>query len=241
MANLPTKIGIVGGRTMFRLGLAACIQASPEIDVVLNCGEDSNALNKVRELKNSGVAMDVLLVGIQLLMRNGLSFITAVREKYPQLKVCVFDASDIVAATVVSQKAGADGVLCEHSNADDVDLALKALLRGTGYWPRLRDVQVVESQRNGPNGSKAGGVAPIGHASRPSLTPREVEIFYLLGGGKRTKQIADALGLSKRTVDVHRGNINRKLGIRTGSHTMRLAILADWAAEPDQLTEEVAA
>ncbi|MFM7143738.1 MAG: LuxR C-terminal-related transcriptional regulator, partial [Alphaproteobacteria bacterium] len=115
-------------------------------------------------------------------------------------------------------RAGGSGYLMKEEAAEEVLSAIRTVMKGELYVTRKMAVLVLHKLLEQPNASQHGDVA--------SLSDRELQVFSLLGGGLSTRKIATKLGVSFKTIESHRENIKRKLGIADAASLLRHA--ADW-------------
>jgi DNA-binding NarL/FixJ family response regulator len=205
------RILLVDDHPMTREGLAANINRQLEMDV---CGEASHpaeAMSALSTLKPELMVTDMTMPG-----RSGIEFIKDVHAMLPELPILVLSMHDEMLYAERALRAGARGYLMKDAGSAKLLEVIRLVLSGQSYVsPQMsaRLLDAVTGRR--PRGS----TSPI-----EKLSDREFEVFRLLGGGKNTKEIAQALHLSPKTVDVHRGRIKEKLQLKDATSLLHHAV-----------------
>lgn len=212
-SGLPAKRGIlvVDDHPFMRAGLAQLIERQPDLRV---CGEAGNPVEAFQELGKG--KPDLVLTDLTMPGRSGLEFIKDLRAATPDLTILVISMHDEVVYAERALRAGARGYIMKEAGGENLLAAIRQVLRGEVYVsPRMsaRILEGISAVR--PRGSKS----PI-----EKLTDREFEVFQLIGQGKSTRDIAEQLHLSPKTVDVHRSNIKAKLELGDVTALIRHAV-----------------
>ena len=215
-----TRILIADDHAMVREGLRKVIEEQPGWVV---CGEAANgreAVAKTRELKP-----DVLVLDIVMPELNGLEVTRQVRAAWPQTEVLILTMheSEQLARAVLA--AGAHGFVLKSDPGTTLVTAVEHLSRHRSFFTAKMSHLLPED----------GELHPVVSAKEEKppgdrLTAREREIVQLIAEGRGSKQVADALGISVKTVDTHRTNLMRKLAIHSVSELVRYAIREGIAA-----------
>lgn len=192
---------------LFRHGLVFALSEHPTIEVIGSFGSAREAL----ALAESH-AIDLIVVDILMPEMSGISFTAELARRQPACKVLglsVIDDPGIIADLL---RAHAAGFACKADSSDEIARGIHAVLAGERYLsPRVSRADV-EAALARPSGE------PL-----TVLTPREREIFELLIRGHSNDEIADKLGISRRTVETHRHRLTNKLSARTVSQLQRLS------------------
>lgn len=205
------KILIVDDHPFMRAGLAQLIDKQPDLQVVGEAGEPSEAL---RQLAKSSV--DLVLTDITMPGRSGIEFIKDVQAIHPGLAMLVVSMHDEVIYAERVLRAGARGYVMKEAGGEALLQAIRQVLGGQAYVsPKVSAKILDDMSGRKPRGSSS----PI-----EKLSDREFEIFQLVGHGKSTRDIAQQLSLSPKTVDVHRANIREKLGLKDATALVRHAV-----------------
>lgn len=204
---------------MMRQGLAQLI--NHESDLAVSCEADTaaQALNLI-----TSRAPDLVLIDISLPDKNGLELIKDIRVFNPALPVLVISMHDEALYAERVLRAGGRGYIMKQEGGKKLMDAIRHVLAGRIYVSERMSARILETF----SGRKAGSVdSPI-----ELLSDREFEIFQLIGKGQTTRQIAEYLHISIKTVEVHRANIKRRLKLKSGTEVVRYAIRWTDARDP---------
>jgi DNA-binding NarL/FixJ family response regulator len=205
------KVLVVDDHPIVREGLADLINKEEDL-VVCGCAEDiPQTLKAIRDVMPDVVTVDISLDGA-----SGLELIKEIRTQFPDLPVLALSMHQESLYAERALRAGARGYITKHEATKKVIVALRNVLDGQMY---LSDPMKEKLLYNfvGDRTSE-GGISPI-----KRLTDRELEVFNLLGQGKGTRQIAERLCLSVKTVETYRSRIKEKLNLSSGSELLRCA------------------
>jgi len=211
-ANRAHRVLIVDDHPLVRQGLRWLLDQEDDLEI---CGEAADVEEARAALQQT--QPDVVVLDLSLRDSNGIDLIKAIRSKYEQLPVLVCSIHDerIYAERLLS--AGANGYIMKEATADQFLVALRQVLAGELYVSERVKTRMMER-------SAAGGRSQTGDRTE-RLSNREFEILGLIGQGKTTRQIAESLSLSVKTVDSHRQRIKKKLGLQTSAQVVQFAIL----------------
>jgi len=194
-----------------RQGLEQMINHEPDLHV---CGTAEDAERAMEQIEAS--RPDLLLLDISLQGANGLEVLKLVRERHPQLRVLILSMHDERLYAMRALGAGAAGYVMKQEATENVLTAIRRVLDGDVYLSaqmERKSMQQFVGRRAIPKGN------PL-----EDLSKRELEVFELIGQGQRTKQIAEALHVSVKTVESHRQHIKEKLGLSNGQELVQHAI-----------------
>jgi DNA-binding NarL/FixJ family response regulator len=182
-----------------------------ECDVVGEASNGEQAVALAAQLKPQVVVMDLGMPGI-----GGLAAAHRIRKESPACKVLVlsqYDDEEYVLEALT--EAGAAGYLVKTDAASELLAAVHAVHAGARYLsPSIAPIVLAQLG----NRARANGAGP------PRLTRREREVLKLIGEGATTKEVAQRLGISAKTAQVHRENIKQKLDLRSTAAMVRYAI-----------------
>jgi DNA-binding NarL/FixJ family response regulator len=205
------RILIVDDHPFMRAGLAQLIDKQPDLQVCGEAGDPGEALKKLGQLP-----VDLVLTDITMPGRSGIEFIKDVQAIYPRIPMLVVSMHDESLYAERVLRAGARGYIMKEAGGENLLFAIRQVLLGQPYVsPRVSAKILDDMSGRKPRGSSS----PI-----EKLSDREFEIFQLVGNGKSTRDIAKQLGLSPKTVDVHRANIKEKLGLKDATALVRHAV-----------------
>lgn len=205
------KVLVVDDHPIVREGLADLI--NKEEDVVV-CGWAENIPQTIKAIKK--LRPDIITVDISLEDASGLELIKEIKNQYPGLPILALSMHQESFYAERSIRAGAKGYITKKEATKKVIKAIRAVLDGRLYLSeKMKDKLLYNIV--GANELGAGG-SPIDR-----LTDRELEVFDLLGQGKGTRQIAEQLYLSVKTVETYRSRIKEKLNLSNASELLQSA------------------
>ena len=197
----PRRVLLIDDHPFMRAGLAQLINAQSDLMVCGEAGNPSEAFRSLAKVKPALVLSDLTMPG-----RSGLEFIKDLKAAEPDLAVLVVSMHDEVVFAERALRAGARGYIMKEAGGENLLAAIRQVLRGEVYVsPRMSSRILNDLSARRPRGS----TSPI-----ERLTDREFEVFQLIGQGKSTRDIAEQLHLSSKTVDVHRSHLKEKLELK---------------------------
>ncbi|MGV3662241.1 MAG: response regulator [Prosthecobacter sp.] len=205
------RVAILDDHTMMRGGMKVFIDSLPDFVCCWEAGDCRTASGKIET-----DMPDVMLVDITLPDRNGLEFIKDMHAVHPQLAMLVLSMHDEAYYAHRALKAGAKGYIMKNVSHDEYEAALRKVAGGGTWLSEKVSEQILQAYSSGSLPRQEGGL--------DTLTDREFEIFQLMGEGRGTHEIAEALRISNKTVDVHRMNMRHKLKLEDGAAVTRFAI-----------------
>lgn len=167
---------------------------------------DGEALLEVVEKKQPSV----VLTDIRMPKMNGIEATKEIKKKYPKINVLAFTMFDQIEAIQQMVDAGASGYILKNSSLKEVHNAILTVARGESYFDANINTNVLKSESS----NKTKGL----------LTKRQIEILELIAQGKTSREIADLLFIGIHTVDTHRKNMARILGLQGKGELMRYAL-----------------
>lgn len=206
----PIKVIMVDDHPMVLQGIAACIDDADDMDLIAQA-VDAEALLTLPTL----ATCDVLVLDINLPGMNGINALPRAIDKNPNLRVLVFSMHRGVEYARKALAAGAAGYVFKDALPDELILAIQTVHRGGTYLPP----EIAAGLATAP-------AEPDPDADAMTLTERELEILRQVADGHSSKAIAWSLGLSVRTVETHRRNIKQKLGAKSASECVSIAMVA---------------
>jgi DNA-binding NarL/FixJ family response regulator len=209
--NNRKKVLVVDDHPIVREGLADLIDKEKDIVV---CGWAENipqTLKAIETLKPDVVTVDISLEGA-----SGLELIKEIKAHFPGLPILALSMHQESLYAERALRAGARGYITKQEATKKVIVAIRKVLDGQLYLSEEMKEKLLYSLIGDKAG--AGDSSPIG-----CLTDRELEVFSLLGQGRKTRQIAEELCLSVKTVETYRSRIKEKLNINSGSELLRYA------------------
>lgn len=219
MRPVSIRVAVVDDEPLFRDGVKLALAQEPDIEVV---GEADDATTVVELI--GAVSPDLAVVDLALPGRDGISIIKEVRAQFPRVRLLMMTVHDRERDVVDALAAGADGYALKTDPLEMFLEAVRSVARGQRYIsPSLRREVVAPALRGG---DARGDVLAV-------LSGREREVFQLIVRGDSNREIAEALGVSEKTVDTHRTRINEKLSCASPSDLVRFAVVNGLVAASD--------
>lgn len=209
----PIRVLIAEDHETVREGLLALFASVPEVVVVDAVGDTDAAIARARE-----VELDVILVDLSIPPAGGLAAIRALKAEHPDIAQVVLTRYDDPAFLREAMKAGASAYVLKQSAFVQVREAIRRVVRGERYLDPAFSVALDDDTL------RAG--------TETVATPREHEVLRRTARGESNKHIAAVLGISVRTVEAHKANGMRRLGIEDRSALVRYATMQGWMTEP---------
>ena len=198
----PINILLVDDHPLVRDGLRARLEAMPHLCVVAEADGADDALQQAGRH-----AIDLVLMDINLRGASGIEATARLRAHHPAIAVLILSMHDKLEYVTQAMQAGARGYVLKDAPGKDIVLAIDTVMGGGIYYSAALARQLAR---------------PV--AQDNQLTSREQEVLQHLADGQSNKQIARALDLSVRTVETHRLNIKRKLGIEGQAELIKFAV-----------------
>ncbi len=218
-ANISEQPHHAGRRTVFvvddhpllRQGLALLINQQQDLEV---CGEAEEAQAAMRAISKK--KPDILIVDISLNGPDGLDLLKNIRASYPDLPVLILSMHDEAIYAERALRARANGYIMKQEATEKVLVAVRRILNGEVYLSDRMANKMLQQYIGG---------SPAAIQSRISaLSDRELEVFCLIGAGRSTREIAEELHLSVKTVETYQAHIKGKLSLHSGRELIQHAI-----------------
>lgn len=219
----PIRVLIVDDHAVVRAGIRAVLVAEPDFVVVAEAGRADDAVTVARQVHPDVVLLDITMPG-----RSGLDAVTLILEASPATRVLLLSVHDHAEYVVRGVRSGAHGYLRKDTAPADLRAAVRAVHGGGEFFSPVVAGRLGAALR-GEASAPPPGAPPARDRSVAVLTARERDVLGWVARGLLNKQIAGELGISVRTVEAHRENITRKLGVRSVAALTRLAIEAGLA------------
>ncbi len=208
------RVFIVDDHPMMRQGIAHLIADVPDLILCGEAGDSRNAMEAIAKL-----APDIVLADITLPDRNGLEMIKDLVTINPRITVLVVSMHEESLYAERALRAGARGYVMKHEGGARLLEAIRQVLGGQVAVSSKISSRILESF----SGRRTKGET----TAVEQLTDREFEVFQLIGSGRSTREIADQLQLSAKTVEAHRSNIKAKLDLKSAPELISFA--ARWS------------
>ena len=212
MSETPIRVLVADDHAIVREGIRSVLEQGTGFEVVAEASDGEEALRVVRELD-----VDVLVLDISMPGLSGLDVASQVRQVAPATRVLILSVYDHREYVLQAVRSGANGYLLKDSAPGELRAAIRAVHGGKAFFSPVIARQLGDAVR-----------AEEAHREEEDrlrrLTARERDVLLLVVRGRTNKEAAAALGISHRTVESHRENLMKKLGIRTVAELTRFAL-----------------
>ena len=199
-----------------RQGLKLLIAEQPDMEVVAEAGDGAAAVERVEALAPDVAVLDITMPGV-----NGLIAAREIKERSPKTAVVALTRHTDAAYVKELMAAGASGYVLKQSASSELLKAIRVAAKGGQH------LDASLATRSTP------GILPRrGDHAGPLITERERQVLQLMALGHSNKDIANALDVAVKTVEVHKWNAMRKLGLSGRIDVIRYASLQGWLREP---------
>jgi DNA-binding NarL/FixJ family response regulator len=211
------RILIAEDHETVRQGLRALLADRPDIEVIGEASDGRAAVDRTCALKP-----DVAVLDLSMPEMTGLAATRAIKERVPGVAVIAMTRHTDDAYVQDLLSAGASGYVLKQSSVDELVKAIRAAAAGERYL----DASLVA--RN----AKAYLTRYATTHARPPISEREASVLRLMAIGHSNKEIAAALDIAVKTVEVHKANAMRKLDLRGRIDVVKYAVMNGWLQEP---------
>ncbi len=204
------KIIIIEDHPIVRKGFIMLINQEEDMMIVGEAEDPENAIRLIKKIE-----ADIALVDLSLNSGNGIELIKEIKNIKPDLPVLVVSLHDenIYAERVL--KAGARGYVMKSEATENILSAIRMVSNGEIFLSAAMKSRLI---------NKMAGVKLQVSMPMDILSDRELEVFQLIGEGKTTKEIADTLNLSIKTIETYKSHIKNKLDIRDSTELIQFAV-----------------
>ena len=204
------RVLIADDHALVRAGIRALVEKIKGVVVVGEAGKGSEALELVKELKPNLMLLDLTMPD-----GGGFEVLAHVKKEYPQIRVIVLTVHEAGEYAIRALREGAAGFLPKSAASTELQQAIETVIGGEVYIsPEMSRRTMLEV-----------GKGTTKRELLDTLSPRQREVLRLIALGRTTKQIAQELGISVKTVETHRAQLMERLGIRDVAGLVRYAIL----------------
>lgn len=212
------RVLVVDDHAILRDGIRSLLESQEDIVVVGEAGDGAEALEYVSKL-----LPDIVLMDISMPKTNGLEATRLIKESYPQVRVLILTQHDNREYIAPALGAGASGYVLKRSGRREMLNAIRQVYEQGTFLSNNITHEVLEEYSQAGRNNKEG---------EHYLTERERQVLQLTVEGKSNKKIALVLGISPKTVSVHRTNIMTKLNVQNTVELIRYAASNPWISKP---------
>ncbi len=205
---MTIKVIIADDHQLFIDGIKSLLQKVINVDVI---GEANNGLEVLKHLEN-GATPDIIITDIRMPVLDGVGLTRILTSDYPKIRVLALSMFDQTIDVTEMLDVGAKGYVTKNVDKDELELAINMLMKNEYYFSK----NLPEAIKDWFSQEKT--------EPQTELTKRETEILQLIVKGRTSLQMAKQLKLSKFTIDTHRKNIHKKLGIKSNTGLVNYAL-----------------
>jgi DNA-binding NarL/FixJ family response regulator len=211
MAEKKIRVFLVDDHPLVRESLISLINQQDDMEV---CGDAEDMAHGLKAI--GGLAPDVAIVDISLKESSGLELIKALRLRFPAVQLVVLSMHDEKLYAERCLRAGARAYVMKRESTRRIITAIREVAQGKLF---LSDAMATALAQKFVGGRQGGGGSPL-----EDLSDRELEVFNLLGRGLGTRQVADSLNVSIKTVQAYCARIKQKLQLGSATELLREAV-----------------
>ena len=205
------NIFLVDDHPLIRKGLSQLLGQEEDMQI---CGEAEDVASALKGIPQTGP--DLVIADISLRGNNGLELIKNIKALYPHLKVLVFSMHDEVVYAQRALRAGARAYVMKQEDAEKIKAAIRRIMEGDIYVSQRVSDQLLHQIVNGTASSTQSPV--------DRLSDRELEVVQSIGNGLSTREIAEALNVSVKTIESHRAHIKEKLNLKNATELVQFSV-----------------
>lgn len=209
------KVMIVDDHALFRAGVRTTLSTKKDINVI---GEADNGLQLLNILKGGNLP-DVILLDIQMPVMDGISTLPELKKLYPEIKIIMLTLLDDHSVVAKLMELGANSYLVKTSDAEIIYEAIKTCFKQEYYFNMLTNKAMLRNlrQSNNPANYQVS-------ADDAKLNDKEIKVLQLMCEEKTTREIAEAVNLSPRTIEAIRDKLKAKTGTKSTAGLIMFAV-----------------
>jgi len=210
----PIRVLVVDDHAIVREGICSLLARRKDIEVVGEAADGKRAIDAVVQFDPDVVLMDIQMPGL-----NGLEATREIHKRFPSTRILVLTQHESKEYVVPLLRAGAVGYITKTARATELIGAIRAVYEQGAYLPPRITQTLVDALVETPDATE-----------QPLLTERELEVLRLVVEGLSSREIAERLNISVKTVDTHRANIMDKVGAHNTAELTKYAIRKGWVS-----------
>jgi DNA-binding NarL/FixJ family response regulator len=210
------RVLLADDHNLVRAGIRALLETLSDVEIVAEAADGQAALQALVKHKPDLALIDISMPGL-----NGLELAARASREVPETRLVILSVHGDASHVAQALRAGARGYLLKDAAADELPVLVRAVMRGETYLSPGISRHVVD-------GFLGRSAVPTPESADPAalLTPRQREILQLVAEGRSTKEVAQLLDLSVKTVEAHRAQIMERLDIHDLAGLVRYAVRA---------------
>jgi DNA-binding NarL/FixJ family response regulator len=209
--NRPIKVVIADDHALFRAGVKTALSIKKDVELIAEADNGMQLLNLLKHLEP-----DVILLDIQMPIMDGITTLPEIRKLYPQVKVIILSMHNDHSMISKLMEIGANSYLTKNSDSEMIYNAIKTCYEQEFFFNELTNKALLTGLRSRRPES--------GPSPEVSLTEKELTILKLMCEEKTTKEIADMVDISPRTVEAIRDKLKTKTGAKSMAGLVMYAV-----------------
>ncbi len=205
------KVIIADDHAMFRAGVKTALSIKKDVELIAEADNGMQLLNLLKHMEP-----DVILLDIQMPIMDGITTLPEIRKLYPQIKVIILSMHNDHSMISKLMEIGANSYLTKNSDSENIYMAIKTCYEQEFYFNELTNKALLNGLRN----RRTEAAAP----QEANLTEKETAILKMMCEEKTTKEIADLVDISPRTVEAIRDKLKTKTGARSMAGLVMYAV-----------------
>jgi len=206
------RVIIAEDHTLFRQGLKVLLSFEPDLEVVGEAADGLEAYQRAEELQP-----DLILLDLNMPRVDGRAAIKEIKRLCPEAKILILTVHKTEEHVVETLRSGASGYVLKDADHNELLLAMRSVLQNKCYLSPDISARIVDGYLNSRKTDEPD-------TTWKSLTPREKQVLKLVAEAYKTKEIAEILCISKKTVAKHRANIMKKLDLHSAAELTAYAM-----------------
>lgn len=206
-----TTILLADDHHVIRQALHLLLDSESDFQVMGEAADGQETLQLAEQLQPEVLIVDLMMPGL-----SGIEVTRRIKKSFPQIHIVILSMHDTEAYVVEALQAGASGYVLKKSTSGELVQAIQQVLAGNRYLSPPLSERLIDNYLQQAQESR---LDPL-----EGLTPREREMLHLSAEGLSNQEIAEHLSLSPRTVEMHRGNMMRKLNLKNQTELIRYAL-----------------
>jgi DNA-binding NarL/FixJ family response regulator len=209
--NKPIQVAIADDHALFRAGVRTALSAKKDVELIAEADNGMQLLNLLRHIEP-----DVILLDIQMPIMDGIATLPEIRKMHPHIKVIMLSMHNDHSMISKLMEIGANSYLTKNSDSETIYQAIKTCYEQEFFFNELTNKALLTGLRTKRNEPQV--------AEDANLTDKEVRILRLICEEKTTKEIADIVEISPRTVEAIRDKLKVKIGAKSMAGLVLYAI-----------------
>jgi DNA-binding NarL/FixJ family response regulator len=207
------KILLADDHQMFLDGLCALLSQIVYVEIVATVNNGAQLLEKLKTIKG-----DLVIADLHMPVIDGLEATKMIREHYPSVKVLGLTMDNELETIQAMLEAGASGYILKNTGKAELELAILQVMKGENYLSQSISAQLAQSL------FQKKKAVPEETSELEMLTERETEILKMIALENSNVEIAEKLFISPKTVETHRKNLMKKIGVRNSLGIYKFAL-----------------